>query len=72
MGRKKRVGFADIHTTRKSFGADEVRCPNCKHPVGPADHPRFVATFGDAEPTLATLSCERCKTMLSIRFVEAT
>jgi hypothetical protein len=71
MGRKKRPGFADVHTTRSSFHADEVRCPNCRRKVGPADGPKFIATFGDAEPTLATLTCERCRTMLSIRFVEA-
>lgn len=72
MGRKKRPGFADVHTTRVSFHADEVRCPNCRRHVGPADGPKFVATLGGGEPTLATLTCERCRTMLSIRFVEAT
>ncbi len=71
MGRKRRPGFADVHTTRTSFREDEVRCPNCKGHVGPADNPKFIATFGEAEPTLATVTCERCRTMLSIRFVEA-
>jgi len=71
VGRKKRPGFADVHTTRSSFDAGEVRCPKCRRHVGPSDGPKFIATLGGGEPTLATLTCERCLTMLSIRFVPA-
>jgi uncharacterized protein with PIN domain len=71
MGRKKRAGFADLHVTRASFSRDEARCPTCNRHVGASDNPKLVATFGSAEPTLATLTCERCRTMLSIRFVES-
>ncbi len=69
MGRK-RPGFADIQTTRAAFARDEARCSRCKNVVGPRDEPRFVRTFGTAEPTLATLTCQRCKTLVSVRFVE--
>lgn len=72
MGRKKRPGFADVHASRAAFDATSVPCPTCKQPVGAGSGPRFVATFGNAPPALATLTCERCRTMLSIRFVEAT
>ena len=30
---------------------------------------KFVAALGESEPSLATLTCARCRTMLSIRFV---
>jgi len=60
-----------VHTTRSSFDAGEVRCPKCRRHVGPSDGPKFIATLGGGEPTLATLTCERCLTMLSIRFVPA-
>lgn len=70
MGRKKRPGFADVHATKTAFDAGEVRCPSCRRHVGPSDGPKFIATLGGGEPTLATLTCERCRTMLSIRFVE--
>ena len=69
MGRK-RAGFADIQTTRAAFERDEARCARCKTVIGPRDGPRFVQTFGSALPTLATLTCQRCKTLVSIRFVE--
>lgn len=72
MGRKKRPGFADIHVTRASFDGNEARCPTCKQPVGPGNGPRFVSALGGGLPTLATLTCERCRTMLSIRFVAAS
>ena len=56
--------------SRKAFEAGEARCPKCNRRVGPEDGPKFIGTFGNAAPTLATLSCERCRTSLSIRFVE--
>lgn len=71
MGRKKRPGFADIHTTRQAFDQAEVRCPECHRPVDKSDNPKLIATLGGGEPTLATLTCKRCLTMLSIRFVAA-
>lgn len=71
MGRKKRPSFADLHVTRTAFHNDEVRCPTCRRHIGAADNPKLIATFGTAEPTLATLTCERCQTMLNIRFVES-
>ena len=69
MGRK-RAGFADIQTTRLAFGQDEVRCPSCNRRVGPNDNPKLIPTFGTAEPSLATLTCQRCRTTLTIRFVD--
>lgn len=69
MGRK-RAGFEDVMTTRAAFERDEVRCGRCKTTVGPRDEPRFVRTFGTAQPTLATITCPRCHTTVSIRFVE--
>ncbi len=69
MGRK-RPGFSDIQTTRAAFERDEARCSRCKSVVGPRDGPRYVQTFGAQIPTLATLTCQRCKTLVSIRFVE--
>ncbi len=69
MGRK-RAGFADLQTTRLAFGQDEVRCPNCNRRVGQADTPKLLPTSGAAEPSLATLTCQRCRTTLTIRFVD--
>lgn len=71
MGRKKRPGFADIQTTAEAFERDEVHCPQCNRIVGPKDNPRRVMSFGNAAPTLATMTCQRCRTSLSIRFVES-
>ena len=67
---KKRPGFADIQTSRKAFDQDEVRCPSCNRKVGPGDNPKFIGAFGNAASTLATMTCQRCRTMLSIRFIE--
>lgn len=69
MGRK-RAGFADLQTTRLAFSQDGVRCPSCNRRVGQADNPKLIPTFGTAEPTLATLTCQRCRTTLTIRFVD--
>ena len=69
MGRK-RAGFADLQTTRLAFSQNEARCPTCHRRVGESDEPKLIHTFGTAEPTLATLTCQRCRTTLTIRFVE--
>jgi phage FluMu protein Com len=69
MGRKKRVGFADLQGTRAELGHGELRCPECKRSVSEADGLRFVPALGQTEPSLATLSCPRCRAMLSIRFI---
>jgi endogenous inhibitor of DNA gyrase (YacG/DUF329 family) len=72
MGRKKkRVGFADLQATHAELGRGELRCPECKRNVSEADGLRFVPTLGQAESSLATLNCPRCRTTISIRFVEA-
>ena len=70
MGRKKkRVGFADLQATHAELARGELRCPECKRNVSEADGLRFVPTLGQAESSLATLNCPRCRTTISIRFV---
>lgn len=71
MGRKKRVGFADLQTTHAELGRGELRCPECRRSVSDADGLKFVPALGSREPSLATLDCPRCRTMLSIRFISA-
>ena len=71
MGRKKRVGFADLQATRAELGRGELRCPECKRIVSDADGLRFVPALGQTESSLATLKCPRCRTTISIRFIEA-
>ncbi len=71
MARKKRSGFGDLVTDRASFDRAEARCPQCRRPVGPADNPSFVSSFGGAAPQLATMRCGRCNAMLTIRFEDA-
>ena len=39
--------------------------------VAEADGLRFVPALGQTESSLATLSCPRCRTMISIRFIAA-
>ncbi len=72
MGRKKRIGFADLQATQAELAGGEVRCPECKRKVSEADGLRFVRGFGQAEPSLAALNCPRCRTMISIRIITAT
>ena len=71
MGRKKRVGFADLQATHTELGLGELRCPECRRSVSDADGLKFVPALGQSESSLATLTCPRCRTMLSIRFVAA-
>jgi endogenous inhibitor of DNA gyrase (YacG/DUF329 family) len=71
MGRKKRVGFADLQATHAGLGRGELKCPECRRGVSEADGLRFVPAFGRSESSLATLNCPRCRTAISIRFVEA-
>jgi hypothetical protein len=71
MGRKKRVGFADLRTTHAELGRGELRCPECRRSVSDADGLKYVPALGQTESSLATLDCPRCRTMLSIRFVAA-
>ncbi len=70
MGKKK-PGFADIQGTHAELGRAELRCPGCNRRVSSADNLKFVGTLGRVEPSLATLTCPRCRTMLSIRFAPA-
>src|SRR2546428_1469518 len=72
VGRKKRIGFADLQATHAELDRGELRCPECKRKVSEADGLRFVPAFGQAEPSLAALSCPRCRTMISIRLIAAT
>jgi endogenous inhibitor of DNA gyrase (YacG/DUF329 family) len=72
VGRKKRVGFADLQATHAEFGRGELRCPECRRSVSDADGLKFVPAFGQSESSLATLNCPRCRTMLSIRFIAAS
>ena len=71
MGRKKKIGFADLQTTHAELGRGEVKCPECRRSVSDADGLKFVPALGQVESSLATLDCPRCRTMLSIRFVAA-
>ena len=71
MGRKKKVGFADLQATHAELGRGELRCPECRRSLSDADGLKFVPAFGQIESSLATLDCPRCRTMLSIRFVAA-
>lgn len=72
MGRKKRVGFADLEGTQADLEKGNLKCPECHRTVSEADGLKFVAAFGQREPSLATVDCPRCRTMLSIRFIAAT
>ena len=72
MGRKKRVGFADLQATHAEFRRGELRCPECRRSVSDADGLKFVPAFGQSESSLATLNCPRCRTTISIRFVAAS
>ena len=71
VGRKKRVGFADLQATHAELGRGELRCPECSRGVSDADALKYVPAFGQAESSLATLNCPRCRTTISIRFVAA-
>jgi phage FluMu protein Com len=71
VGRKKRVGFADLQATRAELSRGELRCPECKRSLSDADDLRFVPTLGQVDSSLATLKCPRCRTAISIRFVAA-
>jgi endogenous inhibitor of DNA gyrase (YacG/DUF329 family) len=71
VGRKKKIGFADLQTTHAELGRGEVKCPECRRSVSDADGLKFVPALGQVESSLATLDCPRCRTMLSIRFVAA-
>jgi hypothetical protein len=72
VGRKKRVGFADLQATRAELGSGELKCPECRRSVSDADGLKYVQALGARESSLATLDCPRCRTMLSIRFTAAT
>lgn len=72
MGRKKRVGFADLQATHAELGRGELRCPECKRSVSDADGLKFVPVLGQSESSLATLKCPRCRTTISIRFIAAS
>ena len=72
MGRKKRVGFADLEWTHEQLTGGELKCPSCNRVVSEADGLRYVAALGQRESSLATLDCPRCRTMLSIRFIAAS
>jgi len=70
VARKKRSGFGDVVIARAAFERGEGRCPQCRRPIGPADKPALVASFGGGAPTLATMRCGRCNAMLTLRFEE--
>jgi endogenous inhibitor of DNA gyrase (YacG/DUF329 family) len=71
VGRKKRVGFADLKATHAELLRGDLRCPECKRSVSDADGLRFVPAFGQTESSLATLNCPRCRTTISIRLIAA-
>lgn len=68
---KKRPGFADIRGTLAELERDELRCPTCNRKVTSADELKFIGTLGPAVSSLASLTCPRCRTMISIRFIAA-
>src|SRR5947199_304057 len=53
MGRKKRIGFADLQATHAELDRGELRCPECKRSVSDADGLRFVPALGQTETSLA-------------------
>jgi phage FluMu protein Com len=71
VGRKKRVGFADLQATHAELSRGELRCPECKRTVSEADGLKYVPALGQAESSLATIKCPRCRTTISIRFIAA-
>lgn len=71
VGRKKRVGFADLQATHAELARGEVKCPECNRVVSEADGLKYVPALGQRESSLATLNCPRCRTMLSVRFLAA-
>lgn len=72
MGRKKRVGFADLEGTQADLSQGNLKCPECHRTVTEADGLKYVSAFGQRESSLATIDCPRCRTMLSIRFKAAS
>ena len=71
MGRKKKIGFADLQGTHAELSSGGLKCPECNRVVSDADAMKFVPTLGQKESSLATLNCPRCRTMISIRFIAA-
>jgi hypothetical protein len=72
MPRKKRSGFGDVLIDRAAFERGEGRCPSCRRPIGPDDHPTLVRSFGPGPSTMATMRCGRCSAMLTLRFTDTT
>ena len=72
MGRKKKIGFADLQGTHAELSSGGLKCPECNRVVSDADEMKLVPTLGHKESSLATLNCPRCRTMLSIRFIAAS
>lgn len=73
MGRKKKIGFADLQGTHAELSGGGLKCPECNRVVSDADEMKLVPTLGgNKESSLATLNCPRCRTMLSIRFIAAS
>ena len=72
MPRRKRSGFGDVLIAREAFDRGEGRCPSCRRPIGPDDHPTLVRSFGDSAPNMATMRCGRCSAELTLRFANAT
>lgn len=72
MGRKKKIGFADLQGTRAELASGGLKCPECNRVVSDTDEMKLVPTLGQkSESSLATLNCPRCRTMISIRFIAA-
>src|SRR3989442_15507059 len=72
MGRKKRIGFADLQATQAELAGGEGPCPECKRKLSEADGLRFVQGFGQAAGSLAALNCPRCRTIVSLRIITPT
>lgn len=72
MGRKKKIGFADLQGTHAELSGGGLKCPECNRVVSDADEMKLVPALGSKESSLATLDCPRCRTMLSIRFIAAS
>lgn len=68
---RKRAGFADLQGTLEQLRRGELRCPTCNRKVTDESEVRFVQTLGQSTSSLATLSCPRCRTAVSIRLVQA-
>ena len=71
MPRRKRSGFGDLLIERAAFDRGDARCPSCRRPIGPGDHPTEVRTLDGTGSKMATMRCGRCSAELTLRFSDS-